>query len=35
MLKEIFEQPESLENTMRGHLLEDTGNVECMASSRR
>jgi glucosamine--fructose-6-phosphate aminotransferase (isomerizing) len=27
MLKEIFEQPESLENTMRGHLLEDTGNV--------
>ncbi|MDZ4389247.1 MAG: glutamine--fructose-6-phosphate transaminase (isomerizing) [Gemmatimonadales bacterium] len=27
MLKEIFEQPESLENTMRGHLLEETGNV--------
>ncbi len=21
MLKEIFEQPESIENTMRGHLL--------------
>ena len=27
MLKEIFEQPVSLENTMRGHLLEETGNV--------
>jgi glucosamine--fructose-6-phosphate aminotransferase (isomerizing) len=27
MLKEIFEQPESIENTMRGHLLEETGNV--------
>ncbi len=27
MLKEIFEQPDSIENTMRGHLLEDTGNV--------
>ncbi len=27
MLKEIFEQPDSLENTMRGHLLEDSGNV--------
>ncbi|HET9064616.1 MAG TPA: glutamine--fructose-6-phosphate transaminase (isomerizing) [Gemmatimonadales bacterium] len=27
MLKEIFEQPESVENTMRGHLLEETGNV--------
>ena len=27
MLKEIFEQPESLENTMRGHLLEESGNV--------
>ncbi|HET9134520.1 MAG TPA: glutamine--fructose-6-phosphate transaminase (isomerizing) [Gemmatimonadales bacterium] len=27
MLKEIFEQPESLANTMRGHLLEETGNV--------
>jgi glucosamine--fructose-6-phosphate aminotransferase (isomerizing) len=27
MLKEIFEQPESIENTMRGHLLPDTGDV--------
>ncbi len=27
MLKEIFEQPESVQNTMRGHLLEETGNV--------
>ncbi len=27
MLKEIFEQPESVENTMRGHMLEETGNV--------
>ena len=27
MLKEIFEQPESVENTMRGHLLRDIGNV--------
>jgi len=27
MLKEIFEQPESIENTMRGHLLEATGDV--------
>jgi len=27
MLKEIFEQPESVENTMRGHLLEESGNV--------
>ncbi len=27
MLKEIFEQPESVENTMRGHLLEETGDV--------
>ena len=27
MLKEIFEQPESIENTMRGHLLEESGNV--------
>ncbi|MEO5798962.1 MAG: glutamine--fructose-6-phosphate transaminase (isomerizing) [Gemmatimonadales bacterium] len=27
MLKEIFEQPESLANTMRGHLLEESGNV--------
>jgi glucosamine--fructose-6-phosphate aminotransferase (isomerizing) len=27
MLKEIFEQPESVENTMRGHLLEENGNV--------
>ncbi len=25
MLKEIFEQPESLRNTVRGHLLEDDG----------
>jgi glucosamine--fructose-6-phosphate aminotransferase (isomerizing) len=25
MLKEIMEQPESLRNTMRGHLLEDSG----------
>ena len=25
MLKEIFEQPESLRNTMRGHLLEEEG----------
>ncbi len=27
MLKEIFEQPESVENTMRGHLLEESGKV--------
>ncbi|MGH7583386.1 MAG: glutamine--fructose-6-phosphate transaminase (isomerizing), partial [Gemmatimonadales bacterium] len=27
MLKEIFEQPESIENTMRGHLLEESGSV--------
>lgn len=27
MLKEIFEQPESIENTLRGHLLEEEGNV--------
>jgi glucosamine--fructose-6-phosphate aminotransferase (isomerizing) len=27
MLKEIFEQPESIENTMRGHLLEESGDV--------
>jgi glucosamine--fructose-6-phosphate aminotransferase (isomerizing) len=27
MLKEIFEQPESVENTMRGHLLEESGDV--------
>ncbi|MFZ5623255.1 MAG: glutamine--fructose-6-phosphate transaminase (isomerizing) [Gemmatimonadota bacterium] len=27
MLKEIFEQPESLENTLRGHLLEDEGTA--------
>ncbi|HEX3926985.1 MAG TPA: glutamine--fructose-6-phosphate transaminase (isomerizing) [Gemmatimonadales bacterium] len=27
MLKEIYEQPDSVENTMRGHLLEETGNV--------
>jgi glutamine---fructose-6-phosphate transaminase (isomerizing) len=28
MLKEIFEQPETLRNTMRGRLLEDEGNVK-------
>ncbi|MDX2060233.1 MAG: glutamine--fructose-6-phosphate transaminase (isomerizing), partial [Gemmatimonadales bacterium] len=27
MLKEIFEQPESLHNTLRGHLLEDEGTA--------
>ena len=27
MLKEIFEQPESLTNTLRGHLLEDEGTA--------
>ncbi len=27
MLKEIFEQPESLMNTLRGHLLEDEGTA--------
>jgi glucosamine--fructose-6-phosphate aminotransferase (isomerizing) len=27
MLKEIFEQPESLENTMRGHLLDEEGTA--------
>jgi glucosamine--fructose-6-phosphate aminotransferase (isomerizing) len=27
MLKEIFEQPESVRNTMRGHLLEDEGTA--------
>jgi len=27
MLKEIFEQPESLRNTMRGHLLEEEGTA--------
>jgi glucosamine--fructose-6-phosphate aminotransferase (isomerizing) len=27
MLKEIFEQPESLTNTLRGHLLEDDGSA--------
>ncbi len=27
MLKEIFEQPESLENTLRGHLLDDEGSA--------
>ncbi len=26
MLKEIFEQPESVANTLRGHLLEEEGN---------
>lgn len=28
MLKEIFEQPETLRNTMRGRLLEEDGNVK-------
>lgn len=28
MLKEIFEQPETLRNTMRGRLLDHTGNVK-------
>ena len=28
MLKEIFEQPETLRNTMRGRLLESEGNVK-------
>ena len=27
MLKEIFEQPDTLQNTMRGRLLEEEGNV--------
>ncbi len=27
MLKEIFEQPESVRNTMRGHLLEEEGTA--------
>src|SRR5690606_6752549 len=27
MLKEIFEQPETLRNTMRGRTLEEEGNV--------
>ena len=27
MLKEIFEQPESLENTLRGHLLDEEGSA--------
>jgi glucosamine--fructose-6-phosphate aminotransferase (isomerizing) len=27
MLKEIFEQPESLQNTLRGHLLEEEGTA--------
>ena len=27
MLKEICEQPESLRNTLRGHLLEDEGTA--------
>ena len=27
MLKEIFEQPESVQNTLRGRLLEEDGNV--------
>ncbi len=27
MLKEIFEQPESLQNTLRGHLLEEEGSA--------
>ena len=33
MLKEIFEQPESIENTMRGHLLEETATSASTASS--
>jgi glucosamine--fructose-6-phosphate aminotransferase (isomerizing) len=33
MLKEIFEQPESIENTMRGHLLEDEDRRGCMVST--
>ncbi len=28
MLKEIFEQPESLKNTLRGHLVEKDGNAK-------
>jgi glucosamine--fructose-6-phosphate aminotransferase (isomerizing) len=28
MLKEIFEQPESVANTLRGHLLEEEGNAK-------
>ncbi len=28
MLKEIFEQPESLKNTLRGHLLDDEGTAK-------
>jgi glutamine---fructose-6-phosphate transaminase (isomerizing) len=28
MMKEIFEQPETLRNTMRGRLLEEEGNVK-------
>jgi glucosamine--fructose-6-phosphate aminotransferase (isomerizing) len=28
MLKEIFEQPETLRNTMRGRLIDDTGDVK-------
>jgi glutamine---fructose-6-phosphate transaminase (isomerizing) len=28
MLKEIFEQPETLRNTMRGRILEEEGNVK-------
>src|ERR1041385_3469565 len=27
MLKEIFEQPETIQNTMRGHLLEEQGTA--------
>ena len=30
MLKEIFEQPESLTNTLRGHLLEDEGTARLL-----
>ena len=33
MLKEIFEQPESVRNTLRGHLLEEEGNVRGSAAS--
>ena len=33
MLKEICEQPESLCNTLRGHLLDDEGTVARHAAS--
>ena len=32
MLKEIFEQPKTVENTMRGRLLDDEGDVEARRS---